>query len=227
MEPNTHTLANTKIVNSCHTLRILIFWEIMRTNNFFLLDLNYSEDKKYTEAEQTKIKDSWFKIYDEVFKLRNSGVSRSILQEKSKQLIFEEKLRLILSTNEHLNRLIAFKDDLSDFTFKAMLKDIYECYGKIDNKLRLDTSRSIDDNINIINKVFRALNNTYNFSIKKASKKVSAEIKNAHTIVVQVEQVIGRSLPDIETMSVARWIACEEMAQKINKAKQTKKNGRK
>lgn len=224
-----HTSASSKVslCKDCDSLRILVFWKILKTNNIFLIDSNYFDGKSYTNKHQEEILDTWFNIYDEFFKLRNSGSSRSILQEKTRQVLFKRKLDLIIATNKHLNVLIESKNDLSSYTFNKMLDNLYNCYKKIDSKIKVSPKKSIDENIKIINSVYNGLNNTYNFSVKKSEKKVDVEIKNIHSVVVQVEQILNRSLQDIETMSVSRWIALEDMANKIVKErKNSKQHGR-
>lgn len=217
-----------QIANDCDSLRIVVFWKILKTNNIFLIDNDYYKGKQYKKDEHETIINTWNAIYDEAFKLRSSSTAKSILQEKSKQSIFKTKLDLILATNSHLNTLVDCKDDLSEYTFNKMLLSIYECYKKIDSKIKVNKSKTVNENIDSINRFYKAIKNTYNFAVKKSNKKIDKEVKNMYSLVAQVEQVLGRSFSDIEQMTVSRWIAQEEIAKKIIKErKNTKTNGRK
>ena len=84
----------------------------------------------------------------------------------------------------------------------------------------------VEANLNMLDKVLKALVNKYNQEHKEEAdklKQVDKEISNVYDVVASAESWLERNL-DINTMVVSHWVALQKQIK--NKQKAQQKNGK-
>jgi hypothetical protein len=184
-----------------------------------LLDKNYSEDKKYSEIQIRQISSIFAELYDDFFiRLNNRKAKANILNSQDKMML-SVKLMVL---QECLNTLIFISQNYSKIP-KAYQKElnIYQTIQSISKNTKFVENNTLSDNIQKVRDLINA--NQLSFD-RKYSENVKEQNYTFEKQVVDVEQVLGRSL-NIKECSVIQWIGYINKVQEIIKAKE-KENGR-
>jgi hypothetical protein len=218
MEQNTHILKSMDLYDDLGKLRIILFWEILKEQNPFLLDPNYHKDNKYSDTQKEYIFDIWGKLYDDFFVRKNDARARSVLSKSMSEIKHLHKINLIQS---NLDKLILldkhYRDVLEDEQFAEYEQSVYDLFKVIDPRIKIQHFKGVDENVAIVERFIQGLINSYNIKKDKTAKAVNNEIENVYEQVVKVESVIGRTLPHINEISVLQWLAYEKEAESIIK----------
>lgn len=212
-----------ELFDSLDTLKILLFWEITRSKNALLLDINYSKTKKYTQNELQICEDLWLKLFDEYYVLRQNEDAKANLIKSFDEMKLREKISQIKNAIDFLETI---KKQIGFISNEDIIKYEQECYAmlkKIDKRIKPLFFEGIDSNIINLGKVLKSLINQYNIAFKEKEKAVKKEVKNVYEVVANAESWLERSL-DVENMVVSRWIAYERQVSDKQKAQQ--KNGK-
>jgi|GEM_PF-2200030 len=224
MEQNTIISKNMELINSLDKLRIILFWDILKEQNYFLLDVNYSKDKKYTQTEGEEILAVWYKLYDEYYSLKNDQKAKLFLSKAINEMKLKIKIENITNTANFLVDLENhYKDILEPEQFSEYEQKLYSLIKELEPKIRIKHFEGIPENIKTIQSVVNALTTQLTLMQKKTEKVIDNEIQNVYKIVASVEQILERSIPNINEISVMQWLAYEEIA---NEKIKSVKNGK-
>lgn len=212
-----------KVFDSLDTLKILLFWEITRSKNALLLDVNYSKTKKYSQKDVDLCEQTWLKLFDEYFVLRKNQETKGNLLKSFDELKLREKITQINNAIEFLETLKKQIGFISNEDIIKYEQELYATLKKIDSRIKPLFFDGIDANIINLGKVLKSLINKYNIEFKEKDKVVKKEVKNVYEVVANAESWLERSL-DVENMVVSRWIAYEK--QVADKQKAQIKNGK-
>ena len=213
-----------ELINSLDKLRIILFWDILKEQNYFLLDLNYSKDKKYSEDEKEQILNIWYRLYDEYYQLKNDQKAKLFLSKAFNEMKLKIKIENITNTANFLVDLENhYKDVLEHDQFYEYESKLYSLIKELEPRIKLKYFDGIPANLKIIQSVVNALTTSLTLMQKKTSEKIENEITNIYKVVANVEQILDRSIPNINEISVMQWLAYEEIAD--NKVKAIK-NGK-
>lgn len=220
------TFKNTKpieVYNSLDKLKILVFWDIIKTKNIALLDVNYSESKEYSKKQLEQINTTWSALYDEYYVLKNDSKSKMKMDKSFSELILRDKINQIKNNYDFLISLTGYIRVLSPEEIAEYEQDCYANLIRIDKKLKPQFFKGIHHNIKYLEKILNSLINKYNVEHKKNDKEVTNEIANVYDVVANAESWLDRNL-DIDNMVVSRWISYEKQIK--DKQKAQKKNGK-
>ena len=214
-----------EILNSLDKLKIILFWEILKEHNYYLLDVNYSKDKKYNDAESEKIVNIWYQLYDDYYKLKNDQKAKLFLSKAINEMKLKVKIDNIVSTANFLIDLENhYKDILEDEQFYEYEVQLYGLIKELEPKIKFRYFDGIPANIKTIQSVVNALTTQLTLMQKKSEKVIEEEVQNVYKVVARVEQILERSIPNINEISVMQWLAYEEIAnEKIKSVKNGKR----
>jgi hypothetical protein len=213
-----------ELINSLDKLRIILFWDILKEQNYFLLDTNYSKDKKYSQIEGEEILSVWYKLYDEYYSLKNDQKAKLFLSKAINEMKLKIKTENITNTANFLVDLENhYRDILEPEQFSEYEQKLYSLIKELEPKIRIKHFEGIPFNIKTIQSVVNALTTQLTLMQKKTEKVIDNEIQNVYKIVASVEQILERSIPNINDISVMQWLAYEEIA---NEKIKSVKNGK-
>lgn len=209
-----------KIHKSLDTLKILTFWDIIKNDNAFMLDVEYFEGKKYKKHEANEVLSNWSLLYDEYFVLRNDSLSKRELEKGFESNELKIKIIAINSAIESFGVLRRVQNDLSSDIIYEKRKEMYESLQQINNRIKFNHFSSISEDIEYLTKFYNALQNKYNLNYKPKKVIEDNQIKNVYEVVANAESWLERQIP-INDMVVSHWLALEK--QVISKQKQNGK----
>ena len=213
-----------EILNSLDKLKIILFWEILKEHNYYLLDVNYSKDKKYNDAESENIVNIWYQLYDDYYKLKNDQKAKLFLSKAINEMKLRVKIDNIVSTANFLIDLENhYKEILEDEQFYEYEVQLYGLIKELEPKIKFRYFDGIPANIKTIQSVINALTTQLTLMQKKSEKVIEEEVQNVYKVVARVEQILERSIPNINEISVMQWLAYEEIA---NEKIKSIKNGK-
>jgi hypothetical protein len=219
------TLRNTTLnyYKSLDTLKILIFWNIIKDKNILLLDINYVEDKKYNKEQLEQLESTWLKLYDEYYILLNDSKSNFQISKSFDELMIRDKINQIKYNYDFLINLKEFGYNLLQEDFNRYEQDTYKRLKLIDKRIKPKYFEGIDANLINLDKVLNSLINKYNIEHKTNQKEIQKEIDNVYDVVANAESWLERSIP-ITDMVVSHWVAIQNQIKQKQKAQQ--KNGK-
>lgn len=224
MEQNTQELTNIQPYNDLYDLRIITFWNILKDKNIFLLDKNYFVAKNYTEADKKYLNDLFDKMYDDFFKLVNNQKSKTLIKTRLDEIVMALIVDGLKSNYNLLVTLANEYRDVLDFrTFQNFEQQAYGFIKQLDKKIAIKHFDGIETNLKIVKSYITAVEQKIKSNDNYVAKGIASEIKNIYDTVAIVESALGRSLTNIETMSVMQWLAYQKQYEEILKSK---KNGK-
>lgn len=215
------TLTNISIFQSLSQINIELWNEILSTQNIYLLDKEYSEKKRYSKEETKLISETFSSLYDDYFIKLDNSFAKANLKETQEKVQLSAKIMIL---TDCVNSLQSIKRNYK--ILKEPIKkeqQIYDCVKIISKYVKFDKFATIDENIEVIVKIIQSNELTYK---RKFSDEKSDSIAVNYTFekqVVDVEQVLGRSI-DISNTNVLKWIGYINLAKEISKKRQ--ENGR-
>ena len=212
-------LASSTIYQNLKSINVSTWYEILETQNICLLDKNYSEDKKYSEIQIRQISSIFAELYDDFFIRLNNRKAKANLLNSQDKMMLSVKLMVL---QECLNTLIFISQNYSKIP-KAYQKElnIYQTIQSISKNTKFVENNTLSDNIQKVRDLINA--NQLSFD-RKYSENIKEQNYTFEKQVIDVEQVLGRSL-NIKECSVIQWIGYINKVQEIIKAKE-KENGR-
>ena len=177
--------------NSCDTLPVKIFYEILKTKNLNLLIKNHESHEKSEQLNQ-KLNDLWSDILDEYWQLTNLTRYKANLR-KTKSLITKQ------------NQYTTFIGILTLAEYGAPVQKYLE-YWKI------KTIQEVQQKV-------RVLKTNIGLAIAKIEEpNDTKDAYNFYSDLVVIEQILKRSL-NAESITVSYWAELNKLAKKINKGK--------
>lgn len=207
-----------QLFSSLDKLRIILFWEILKEKNPFLLDADFKPENKYSEEEQTYIVNTWERLYDDYFTARDDNKGRQMIRDNEDELKLLYKINLLGDIRSHLVNLHNNSIKLTDDNFNELKYSAFAIVTKIENKLKFQAFTAIEDAVKLIERALNSLNNTYNIKKKRNEQEIDKQIENVYNVVASVESVLERAIPNINEISVLHWLAYEKSANEKIKA---------
>jgi hypothetical protein len=206
---------------SGHTLLTLLnlkwvtFLEVMQTQKNFLLDANYSENKKYSESDYKLFSDYWMQLQDHAYEIEGSYESKDLIKKGMNRLLLIEQIKLM---EKDTNLLVSFAskrplymiaDKLADYD--KNIQSIYAMIKRHDKRIKIKYFEGVDVNVKIMERIIASLINEYNTSDTVIDKKVKKQQISGVREVIQVNRVLGTKLVYTE-MSVMEWLEAKKLA---------------
>jgi len=208
---------NISIYQSLSQINIELWNEILSTQNIYLLDKEYSDKKRYSKEETKLISETFSSLYDDYFVKLDNSFAKANLKETQEKVQLSAKIIIL---TDCVNSLQSIKRNYK--ILKEPLKkeqQIYDCVKIISKYVKFDKFATIDENIEVIIKIIQSNELSYK---RKFSDEKSDSIAVNYTFekqVVDVEQVLGRSI-DISNTNVLKWIGYINLAKEISKKRQ-------
>lgn len=222
-----HIFKNTKklhLYKSLDKLKILTFWKILETQNACLLDFDWNENKKYSPEDQYEIEQTFIRLYDEFYLLRDNNQHKHEIDKGFDELQIDGQILNIYQNKEALIKFNDFKglvpDEFINENAELIYKRLKGLQG-IGSKIKVSSSKTIEENITMLDRVLNSLENTKNLNKGKRKKAIEQEKKNVFEIVGFVEAELNRNLP-INDIVCSQWIVYENQA--LERLKQRKRD---
>ena len=217
------TQSELKLYDSLDTLKILMFWDIIKTNNVLLLDVNYSEGNTYNEAQANQIQGVWDELYDNYYILLDDPKARLKMDNTFGELRTRNKITQIKNNIDFLVSLKEYIGFLPDEDILKYEQETYVRIKQIDKRIKIKLFDGINPNIEVLERAINALINKYNVDHRNNETEVKKQIGNVYEVVANAESWLERNL-NINEMVVSHWIAIEKQVSQKQKA--TQKNGK-
>lgn len=215
------SLVNISIFQNLNQINIELWNEILTTQNFYLLDTEYSKNKKYTSNDNALISDKFSELYDDYFLRLNNSYAKKSLRETQEKIQLSSKIIIL---TDCINTLESIKRNYK--VLKNPLdkeNEVYKCVKIVSKHVKFGNFNTIDENIEIITKIINSNQLSYNRKFGENDEKYEKKNYTFEKQLVDVEQVLGREI-DITKTNVIKWIELLNKAQELSK--QREKHGR-
>ena len=140
---------------SLDKLKILKFWDIVKDNDFRLLDFDYYEGKKYKRQQLHDLEKTWLRLYDEYYVLTED---RFVINHLEKQM----EIATIEKDKSFLKRYYEVLILLKNVAVRAIESEqlVYKQLKEAFPMLDIHYFESIDYNINVVIRTINALTET-------------------------------------------------------------------
>ena len=201
-------------------LLILTFWEIIKSKNYSLLDIDYSEDKTYSESETAQFNLLWSKLEDEYYTLKKDSKSYSTIVKSNDAFNLLMKIELLQDNLNSLVELYSNIEVLDQENFIRIEQKIYQNFTLIHDKITPQYFAGLEENFNLITRFINAFKSDYEINYKIVTDEIHEEVTNVYSVVASVSSVLRYQI-NIKEVNVMEWLGYEEVAkQKINSQKE-------
>jgi hypothetical protein len=210
-------LKSISIYPSLKHINILLWNEILESQDVKLLDSNNNANHKYTSYQIEVLSQKFIELYDDYFLRLNNKYAKANLTETQKKIQLSAKIIII---TECINALIFIRDNYSKLVEPIQKeKKIYDTINIFSKNVKFGIFNSIDENLSIINKVLVSNESTYTRLYGEDDKKETVTNYTFEKQLVDVEQCLGRTI-DINNTNVYKWIELINLAETISKKRQ-------
>lgn len=216
-----------QIFQSLDKLRIILFWEILKEKNPFLLDANFKPENNYTDEEQEFVVNTWERLYDEFFEARNDSKGRGLLKESDDEMNLLYKIKILFETRNLLASMYDYVEEMDVEIYETLKIKSFEVIKITESKLKLDPFMSIPNAVKLIDRALASLQNTYTIKSKRNNQEVDKQIKSCYAMVASLENVLERSIVNINEMVASHWIELEKIGIEKIKSQKDSKHGKK
>ena len=217
-----------KLTNSLRELNIITFFDILLEGNTKLLDSEYNQDKEYTEEQLQEIDNTWLLLYDRYFELKNDIQAKSYLQNQSRLLELNVKIKSLQVIHDKLAEInnLYVNDKLQAVNYKIVAEtkqNAFQQINLIDDRIKIKPLDSIIEICTKLQSVLKAFSNEFN-TISTNQEKRSEKVKNnVFDIIVSVEVGLEMKLGNPKEISVEQFIAYEnKLKEKIKRMEKNK-----
>ena len=203
-----------KLTNSLRELNIITFFDILLEGNTKLLDSEYNQEKEYTEEQLKEIDNTWLLLYDRYFELKNDIQAKSYLQNQSRLLELNVKIKSLQVIHDKLAEInnLYVNDTLQAVNFEIVAEtkqNAFQQINLIDDRIKIKPLDSIIEICTKLQSVLTAFTNELN-TISTNQEKRSEKVKNnVFDIIVSVEVGLEMKLGNPKEISVEQFIAYE------------------
>ena len=210
-------LENIFIYPSLKHINIILWNEILESQDVKLLDSNKNANHKYTNYQIEVLSQKFIQFYDDYFLRLNNKFAKANLTETQKKIQLSAKIIII---TECINALIFIRDNYSKLVEPIQKeKKIYDTINIFSKNVKFGVFNTIDENLSIINKVLVSNQSTYTRLYGEDDKKETVTNYTFEKQLVDVEQCLGRT-SDINNTNVYKWIELINLAETISKKRQ-------
>lgn len=203
-------------------LPILRFWEIVKSNNYFLLDADYFDGKAYSAAQAVELDTLWGSLYDKYYLLKKNYSSAKAMDACKSATLLLSKIELL---RDHLDAFVRLYENhkfISEKDFMELKQEMLATFVRIEGRIVPRYFGSLEDNYTLIMQFIESFEMTYSLENPKAEKLVEDEVANVHKRAAKVGDILSGMYFDIQTMSVMAWEGYEEAAiEKLESEKTT------
>jgi hypothetical protein len=207
-----NTPISLNITQSLDDLLVLLFWKIIKDNNFLLLDQNYT-DREYSEAEHEEIKQVWYRLYDEYYKQCEDTRSKHELKKDADELVLSYRISRLYESICLMIELEGMKNMLPVEAYNEMYLINMEVFIKIEPKLKskLNIFESADETLDKVNRYMSALSNQLQRLTKDKPERADKAVENIYSKIAYVATEIGLQL-NVKDMTCNEWLAYQKIA---------------
>lgn len=226
MAQNTVIFPN--IIQSLDELKILVFWKIIRDNDYLLIDRDHSPQKEYSDTEKEFIPQTWHKLYDDYFAQCNDSRSKRDLRKDAEELTLAWRIESIIKVIELMGWLNNHQSDLPEETYVQMMMDNVALFTETEPSLKpkLNIFASPIENIGIVNKLLTSLQNKYARLVSDKPKRAEKQIDNVYVKVARLGGALGIQL-NVNEMTCSEWLGWQDVAYRKQKAEKEANDKRK
>lgn len=200
-------------------LKYLTFIDINESlDNLFLLDSEGLSGNKYDDVQSNLLWLAWLEITDDFFALSKDEVSKRRLREKVDVMTLVLKINNLTNTVNTLRLLHGSGEHLTMETYGEMEQLAYSIIKKTESRVNIQYFDGIAKNIEITERIIRALNTQYKLKYKNVRKQTNAEKLNIYDEVRAVGEIVGFRI-EIENMVCPEWLAWKNRALEKSKPK--------
>lgn len=215
------SLQNISIYPSLKHINILLWNEILESQDVKLLDSNNNANNKYSNYQIEILSKKFIDLYDDYFLKLNNKFAKANLTETQKKIQLSAKIIII---TECINALIFIRDNYSKLVEPIQKeKKIYDTINIFSKNVKFGIFNTIDENLSIINKVLVSNESTYTRLYGEDDKKETVTNYTFEKQLVDVEQCLGRTI-DVNNTNVYKWIELINLAESISKKRQDGRN---
>lgn len=215
-----------RIYQNLKQINIILFWEIAESEDYKQMDIDFEDSRTYSDTEIINLRSAFLVLYDEYFEAKDSSSQRNTLQSNDKQSKETFKLNLLNEMYKTIQLLEYNKSSLKDEDFFELLNKTYDAIILLEKKVHINRMDSVKFNAEKLKRVIDALNNKLLLSDTRTKQKVKEEVKkfkNHYNNIASIEQILERSIGNIESINCLQWLAYENQAELIIKSR--KQNG--
>jgi len=217
-----------KLTNNLRELNIITFFDILLEGNIKLLDSEYNQNKEYTEEQLKEIDNTWLSLYDRYFELKNDIQARAYLQNQSRLLELNVKIKALQVIHDKLAEInsIYVNDRLQAIDFEIVAETKQNAFRQInliDDRIKIKPLDSVSEICTKLQSVLKAFSNELN-TISTNQEKRSEKVRNSvFDIIVNVEVGLEMKLGNPKEISVEQFIAYEnKLKEKIKRLEKNK-----
>lgn len=206
------------IFRSLSTLRYLLFLQILRDGNIYLIDRRWYPDKKYQPTQDQEIKDTWAQLQDDYFEQRDNLQNKIYLRQNAEKL----KQMMRITVLEELKKSIAFLDlirfviDEGDWIKKKF--EVVEQIKKTSPRYRANQFSETFELLKDVEAMIKSATNVYNERVKNVENAVDKKEINGYKVLAHLSRVLGLTI-NMNKITVAEFIGYEEVAQEMQQKK--------
>lgn len=207
-------LQNISIYPNLGKINILVWNEVLESQNPCLLDIKYKEGKKYNKHKLNLLNNTLEVFFDDYFIRLNNKFSKANLLETQEKIKLTAKIILL---NECIKSLLFIRNNV-----KIIKEPIQKQYAVLDSVKKISPNFVIkrmdgfNENIESINKILVSNKTTLQRNYPEIEKKETTKNYTFEKQLVDVEQCLGRTI-DINTTNVYKWIELINLAEEISK----------
>ena len=83
-----------RIYQNLKQINIITFWEIAESEDYRKMDVDFDENKEYSDDDLISMQLSFLKLYDDYFEAEDNSTQRNSLQNNDKQS--KESFKLVM-----------------------------------------------------------------------------------------------------------------------------------
>lgn len=213
------------ILQKLQNISIVTFTDILNDKNTLQLIKDYDDTIEYSDDIKLQCENVWIKLFDEYFVLKNDTRAKHTIKKHGEL----RDIRFMISATElciSALQNILFAQSGGDTSEELLVakQTILGNYMQINEQISIKVFDSIENILKRLIKEHTALINEYNLNSKRVSQTESKAKNNIYASVVNIQNVLGYAIADINKLSATMYLELEKSAiNKSNAQKQTKK----
>lgn len=216
---------NITILQKLKNISIVTFTDILNDKNTLQLIKDYDDTFEYSDDIKLQCDNVWIKLFDEYFELKNDTRARHTIKKHGE---LRDIRFMIVATELCISTLqnISLAQDNGDTSEDLLVlkQTVLNGYMHVNEQISIKVFDSIESILKRLIKEHTALLNEYNLNSKRVSQTESKAKNNIYASVVNIQNVLGYAISDINKLSVPLYLELEKSAiNKSNAQKQTKK----
>lgn len=216
------------ITNNLRELNIITFFDILLEGNTKLLDSEYKQDKEYTEEQLQEIDNTWLLLYDRYFELKNDIQAKSYLQNQSRLLELNVKIKSLQVIHDKLAEInnLYVNDKLQAVNYEIVAEtkqNAFQQINLIDDRIKIKPLDSIIEICTKLQSVLKAFTNELNTISTNQEKRAEKIKQSPYNIFNKVQIGLEVYLGNPKDMNVEQFVMYEnELKEKIKRMEKNK-----